>query len=91
VETSPAELVEGEAFAKKQTHSDHTYSEKYDNILEKIHENIQKKHMLDFLQKPTYTDSYKIKIYEKEFPKPVFSPLNMVAGGLMKDFETPEF
>ena len=81
-----------------------------DNILEKIHDNMQKKTMLDFLQQPISPD-HKIKAYEKVFPyssglhasqsrpseyalphsKPVFSTLNMIAGELMKDFDTPEF
>jgi len=60
-----------------------------DNILEKIHDNMQKKSMLDFLQQPIYPD-HKIKAYEHMFPKPSFSTLNMIAGGLMKDFNTPE-
>ena len=62
-----------------------------DNILEKIRDNIQKKQLLDFLQQPINPDHIlKIKAYEKVFPKPVFSPGNILAGGLMKDFDTPE-
>jgi hypothetical protein len=61
-----------------------------DNILEKIRDNIQKKQLLDFLQQPISPD-HKIKAYEKAFPTPVFSSQNILAGGLMKDFDAPEF
>ena len=77
-----------------------------DNILEKIRDNIQKKQLLDFLQQPIRADDkikayekvfpYSSGLlrrpseYALPHSKPVFSPGNILAGGLMKDFDTPE-